>query len=394
MLFSEKLCAMTDCERAGKSSALLLCQGIFLFHVGTQVYYTSTNISHNLFPSKTRSSFTQEFGFPIRGTDEDIKKHVGYIPSVLHKENEEYQFTLQMLEVRSDKYVLQSIDQQIDSIIGFGNIGYYWHGTVVVDVDATSSTLHHEIKHAKAEEINRIHPEFKARWMECATNGGKEKVYLTSLEEFCSRYRGLQSYVPKEKQNHIHNETLGFVRTYGRTNIDEDIATLCEYAECRSNMFIRWLYDKPNQKIISKVQLAEKYGLLPTEFSEYIWLEKLYYEGKWELYRELSDYFFGKHHHSIYDINVRRKRGLFLEDHSPELAIEEYKKGLAARYKEPTEYQMILTSLRELYEREHNKEKVTLYNKANQLYSKRQLANDMQLPLQGVNGYLITNGEI
>ncbi|MBI4440617.1 hypothetical protein HY639_00470 [Candidatus Woesearchaeota archaeon] len=356
-----------------KRAASLLCRGILVFHLGTQLCYTAQTVYSEQYPSPRRAAFRQEFGFSLRGYEEVDNRDLGDIAAVLHKEHLEKPFTLTSLRIRSPSYLRQSLDQQLDGLISVGNAGYYFMGHVVLDASAGAGTVHHEVKHAKAEAVMDAHPEFRQQWLDLAKDNQGNSFYLSAWDAFCSRYKGLHLLI--KEPDPVVSERLGFVTNYARTNVDEDIAELCEEAECRPRHFISLRH---NERIAAKIKLAETYGLLPKEFSAYVAL----LDARSEDFLEHSAQFLVQCPKSVYELDVHRQRGDLLEALSLEAAALEYESGLQARYKDPWQYRLLLCDLQRIHKKLGNTGKERLYAVASVRYEQQKETN-FHLALSG-----------
>ena len=74
-------------------------------------------------------------------------------------------------------------------------------------------------------------------------------------------------------------------------------------------------------------------------------------------------------------------------------AVEEYRLGLKAEYKDPNYYSDIISSISGCYEKMGDNEMVALYQKAKEIYEAGWKSNDLEIVLRGVDGFLEENGE-
>src|SRR3989344_9144141 len=252
---------------------------VILFHSTTQFVYWGNDIINGLNPSEKRVEFKKEFGFPIRGLENDIEEKpvdISDIGIVFYCEQVEKPFDIGSIRIRSDNYLKKSIVQQIDDAI-FSNLCYYTYYGIVIDDLILKSTISHEIKHAKTFDIIKNNPDFIKNWKELSNDGSGNSLYLNNKEQL-QVYMGLEYLVDEDRIKEEENRNIGFVTNYARTNVYEDIAELGELAETNVTKFIEWFgyqYEPKNEKIIAKVKLAQENGIIPKEFSEYVHLESI-----------------------------------------------------------------------------------------------------------------------
>ncbi|MBI5390261.1 hypothetical protein HZB02_02130 [Candidatus Woesearchaeota archaeon] len=248
-----------------------------------------------------------------------------------------------------------------------------------------TSTVYHEIKHAKMDTLLRKNPEFLEKWKQLATDDNGKSLYLTSLEKICSRIRSL--FVNDQEKKSDENLRLGFMSQYARTDVSEDIAVLCGTVEENPREFIPLLMRKgyaddaglspQNPKIAAKVRLAEQYGLIPQEFTEYLSLEEMYSRSiisenrvlrkgldpdeyhellaTSKQFLEAAQTFVNKYPTSIYYSKVSSLRAFLIEEMADtpndKEVISAYRQVLKAPWKDPVEYRRALNVLANLEER-------------------------------------------
>ena len=405
-----------------KKIATTISTGILALHLLTQTNHSLNNLYHHFLPDKQRQEFVREFGFPLKGFDSDISGYMGTglytIGDVIYKEMLERPFSLSSLSIRSPNYFKESIFDQIGYIITTDNGGYYdpITGAIVVE-DGSPSALHHEIKHRKTFEIDKIHPEFLERWKNLAKRKNGESIYKPGLEQICLRFRLLNKLVDNPS-NYEENNRYGFVSDYARTNVYEDIAELCEKVESISIQGgLSELFDyspKTHQNLRPKIQLAQEYGLIPREFEDFMVLtlkyrnlhgENGYYDksGAEEFLKNL-DAFAKKHPRSVYTADLREaKAGVYqsmlaLKDvkdkDGQKKLIGLYKDVLLSPYKDRVAYGVSLTRLKDLYRNLGDINKYEIYAKADTLHSERFFGGFMMLSKEGVNDFLKEKGEL
>ncbi len=417
--------------------------GVLLGHGILQMNNMVMKYQNLAYPSKERVAFRKTFRFPIEGWEEDIEKSQYTLPvisAVLHKERIECPLTLSSLYIRSESYFKKTFFDQMKYLLRDRAVGVYnpiadhilldaGNFKPLTDVDSspkhTYNTIiarlntHHEIKHDKTADLLLVKEPILEVWALLAKDAEGKSLYLGNNAV------GQTSDLRKE------DEYYGFVSTYARKNVEEDIAETCARAECVedalfTNQFIKWLYDKPHPIISRKVRLAQHYGLIPQEFTEYVGLLKQYRDLQQNDISDLlantldtlldrllapektnpqnpvkfwddSALFLKKHPRSVYTISLRQKRGDVLYQHanlrnSRDILLkakEEYKKGLAAQYKEPHTYQDILEKLVACSDALGEKSQAENYRNALKEYERRAYAvKDPMVALQGVDDVL------
>lgn len=370
---------------------------VFSFHLGTQLCHTARSWYRHQYPSEVQRSFTKEFGYSLEGYDIEKTNNVVRIAAVFHKERLENHFLLDALYIRSSQYVQKPMDEQFFSVFGAGNDGYYYNDRITVQSPVWKSTVHHEIKHAKAAAIIAAHPEFAEKWGMLAKDKNGQSLYLTAWEDWCYDYKGLHSFV--RKQHEKDDEQLGFVTSYARRNLDEDMAEISEEAEIREALFIPWLYTKPNPCIQAKIRLAERYQLIPRYFSEYVHV--LSHQEQQQRFMETSALFLKKYPGSLYEGSLRKNRGRVLEEKAEQLQVKEYanqalieyKLGLRAPYKDLDVYPALLEHIAACASSWKDEKTATIYRNAGTEYTKRYDNYDVLLSIDGVTDYLYAQGE-
>ena len=425
---------MTKDKKNGKKGLLSrlklfskgIARGLMLVHIGTQIHYTADRVLNELNPSQQRIEFRQEFGFPIRGYREDIENpelRLSNIIQVLNRERAERPFNLTSINVSSSNYLKRPAWHQFFDIVSTGFSAYFNPFTDSIVLERTDcETITHEIKHTKTFEIIKKHPELLEKWraLSCDSNGNS--MYLSIVKGICLRFRCLEKLVDDENKSDRENERLGFISNYAKTNVYEDIGELCAEASVESTRYqFRDLLDESSKeyspRIAAKIRLAEEYGLIPEDFSDFIRLGKEYsecwYHGghgggyigdkdKAKKYLEASERFLRDNPETIYEIAIRSDRGYMLQrslgyddtikKEKLELAIEEYKLGLNAGFKEPFKYLHILRNLAECYSQLRDQEKRALYNDAYEDFIARIRSGNVKLIVNGMNDYLTSRG--
>jgi hypothetical protein len=389
-----------------------------LLHAGSQLTYWANDIYHAIKPSTHRAKFEEQFGFPLKGWSGDIERdqqNVSMIADTIARERQGRDFRLESIRIRDRNYLKQPIWDQFDSIITIPSSGYYILDRIVLDDYVQKSTLHHECKHAKAYDIIAEHPEFLEKWKILARDKSGESLYLSEGEQICSRVRGLGSLVDGKKQIFSENEKLGFISNYARTNVHEDIAELCEAAETNSQSFKEFLFGGPeyrNDILAKKIALAQEYGLIPAEFTDFVKLEDMFLDSavwhgyidqeKAQPFMRESEEFLNKNPNSVYESQLRSSRAYVLSQgihgypkprNSVDDVIREYRGVLTSEYKEGFVYAGALQKLSEIYNLELRDEKTSdIFVDAEREYWKRFKEGVVDLSRNGVNDFLTEKG--
>lgn len=380
-------------------------QAALAFHAFTQFNYCAQGDQD----SEQREEFEKEFGFPVQGFQKNVEGTEGNLSKIAaaaEKERLEKPFALTSIRVSSDNYLQKSIFGQLEYLIikggeAYDGINYPFMGRIYLDDRFAASTVHHEIKHAKTDEVLRHHPEFEEKWKALATDKDGDSLYSGYSGRFFSRVRLIGDLIDHDAPSIVENEALGFTTAYSRVHYYEDIAVLSEEAEkdYLVDQFIKYLYEQKNEKFIAKINLLQEYGLIPAEFTEYIGIRQKIKNhqkegGSLKEVFEISDEFLGKHPDSVYEIILRKMRGdaLKLETRCGE-AIVEYKLGLTSAYKDNEFYPVILSNVPHCYAGLGNMEMAAVYEKAKEKYDAGWDGNDVTIAIHGVNDFLQENGE-
>ncbi len=235
----------------------------YLFIAATQIPYLANKVYQALHPSAIRQEFQEEFAFPIQGWEEDIEdnpRQISLIAGVLYQERAELPFNLDSFKVQSDQYLKWNLLEQASAIVwGGSDKGSYYLNKITVENKATTSTVRHEIKHAKTKQIAKNHPEFVSRWEALASNEQGQSLYGSLLENILGRLYWLENFTPPTRFSAQENEKKGFVSNYARTDVLEDIAELGTLAEENPLAFEGWLSPEGGNALIArKVALAQE----------------------------------------------------------------------------------------------------------------------------------------
>lgn len=347
---------------------------LILLHLGTQSYYLARNYHEFFRPSKTSQAFEKRFGFKIYNLE---KSKIGSdkIYNLLLKENLESRLDIKYIEVVNKNYFKKSFFQQLTEFFIDGYVGHYQGNRIFLIEDANEKLWHHEIKHSKFYKVRKVNPELKKQWIELSLDENGNNSYLKPERSIFSRFKLLgkvvNKYYPSEK-----NLSLGFVSNYARTNFDEDIAELCSKIEVEPLFFETQL---KNEKIMKKIEFAQKQKLIPPEFIDYLNLRKTDYsrltkeklnEKEAVYFLDQSKEFLNKYPSSVYAQQIINFRGKVLEgsitsDNKKEFlekAVSEYLSGLRGDYKDKIFYCDLLESISRCYKALKNKEFEDFYN--------------------------------
>jgi hypothetical protein len=387
---------------------------IALLHTTTQISYWGNEVYHKARPSETRSEFQRETGFPINGWADDVedkKREIGLIAQVIAQEKAEGAFQLTSARIEPANYFKNNVIDQIDRLITTGHSGYYFPGikTIVAEPSASPTTWHHEIKHAKTFDLLEKHPEFRKQWEAFSKDRNGNSLYLGTGEQACVRIRGL-SWLRSEKDDNPHlDEQLGFVSSYARTNFYEDVAEVGAMAESdRFQEVFEWINGpERNERIEGKITLAEKYGLIPKGFTEYLAVDKLYramwgQRGSIDLskvppFLKASEEYLTKRPQSIYACNLRYERGTAMKrganDIDKMFTLDQVKAEFSAAihtpFKSSIPYSIALDKLALVNKVQKRLDVADIFERASILYSQRQADGDLHLATTGVNDYLV-----
>ena len=380
-------------------------QAALVFHAFTQANYCVQGNQD----SAQRTEFEKEFGFPVQGFPRNVEGTEGNLSKIaaaVEKERLERPFGLTSIRVSSDNYLQKSIFGQLEYIIikggeAYDGINYPFMGRIYLSDGFAASTVNHEIKHAKTDDIICSNPEFEEKWKALATDKDGNSLYSGYSGLVFSRVRLIGDFIDHDAPSITENEALGFTTVYSRVHFYEDIAVLSEEAErdYLVDQFIKYLYEQKNEKFIAKINLLQEYGLIPAEFTEYIGIrQKIKNNQKddrpLEEIFEISDTFLDRHKDSVYEIVLRKIRGDALNlGARGEEAIFEYKLGLTSIYKDNEFYPAILGNVSHCYAGLRNKEMAAVYEKAKEKYDAGWKGNDVKIAVHGVNDFLQENGE-
>jgi len=401
-----------------------------LLHGATQTGYLLNSAHHHANPSLLRQDFQEQFGFPITGYGGGIEgdaRKISILSEIIHREQLQTPFSPSGIHIRSKNYLEKTLPQQLDYWVSnptSGTANPLTRG-IVLDEYAHNTTMGHEIEHIKTYELFETHPEFREGWEALAMDEEGNSLYMGSGEQLCSRFRGLENLVDKEKYSDESNGSLGFVSSYARTNFFEDIAEFCEEADAGYQDFVKLITgrcEEDNTLMLAKLELAMEYGLISSEYLEFIELQSLYKDSwnnqgfhgfsgtsvkKVKPFMEASERFLEDNVGSIYEGKIRFQRGSIVHgnanayqpsgDVSSERqdAVGEYMESLIVPFKDSNSYSIALDNLKELHlcmEGEKNSNLSKIFDEAGREYHRRFLKGDVKLSYEGVNDLLRENG--
>ncbi|MDD5650397.1 MAG: hypothetical protein PHF86_08295 [Candidatus Nanoarchaeia archaeon] len=373
----------------------------------SQINHSLNDLYNYIHPSEIRTDFKKQFGFPIKGWYEDIEgngKNISKIIQVIETEKQERNFSLNSIRIKTNNKDNQSLWDKLEEKI-VNPVGYYINNQIVLGENAEENVLHHEIKHAKTFDIMEQNPELLTEWKKLSLDQNGNSLYLSNLEQVYTYISGLESLIDERKKVSSENVKLGFIDNYARTNIFEDIAELSELVECKPKELMNLFYgDNKNETIIKKIKLAQRYGLIPKDYTNYLELQYLISKNKLKTkeYFVLTDKFLKENPESIYESQIKLDRAdLLLNEIKKknsktkiENAIDEYEYILNSRYKDLVVYPVALQRLESLYQIKGNLEMSNLYRKAYKEYLIRLNNGDTSLPTNGVNDILMSNENV
>ena len=344
----------------------------------------------------------------MHGFKEDVEEKEGNLSKLanaVRKEKLEMpDWNISSVRISSESYWKRSLSGQLEFLLfkggeAYSGINIPYMGRIFLSSNFDAITATHEIKHSKNDLVEYNHPEFRARWESLAVDENGKSYYKGYAKHMFSGIRFIGDIVSKEQFYSEENEKHGFIDSYAMTSYYEDVAETCETAESTYlSSLIRIVYKDKNEKIISKLKLAQSYGLIPEVFLDYLRIKKDFSENdeteKSEDLLEKSAIFLFEHPDTVYEMDLRNARGVLLEGMEKyDEAIYEFKKGLQAAYKDHEDYSMILQGISICYAQLRDAEKMKLYEKAKKLYIRGWKDNDVKTAIFGVNDFLRDNGE-
>lgn len=382
-------------------------------HLGTQLNYWMNMSQYRDFPHPNVLALEAEFKHEFAGDLSYLEngERVSDLAEVLAIEYAQKPFTLESFRIESPNYLKKYLPDQLAWLIGQRSVGYCFDGTISVVGTPTfpRTVAHHEVKHQKYFEICKTNMSFNAEWR-CIAKRSDGTTPYRGFERFFSYIPGLCELRPEVSLDQaIAN---GCVTSYASLNLWEDVAELCEEAQLNPEKFIGWIYTNRNDRIAKKVELAQKYGLIPKEFSHFIRVEKTYSRVKTarpvtsDLYfSQLAEIerFLDQHPHSVYEGEVRLQRANAMRalaapkikfGFTREEILCELETALTASPKTRNWYPFVLQALQSVHRKSSNttdQVKYDLYQAARLEYNRRYASGDVLLPKRGVNDFLATN---
>lgn len=392
---------------------------VVLFHALTNLGYFTNYAYHKMNPSKLRQEFARVHGIELQGWRADIEfnpKLVTSIGMAVQSEKMSGPFSMGSITLESENYLKKNILDQLEKVATSGHSAYATPGRVSSNSDngagwRTTAAIHHEIKHIKTFELLKRNPEFKLEWKKVSTDANGNDLYLSVSDEIKSRVKGLGGFIDPKKLDPKKCEELGFITPYARTNFYEDVAELGEAAEELttyegSNPFYDWIFgEKKNLRIIAKVSLAQKYRIVPKEFTVFVHLfgnyRKAFHnapeggigdEKAGREYLEESEQFMVRFPDSKYCPQIHSVRAYFIQaleygNQSNKRAIHEYLEVLK-RPPLSSAYPAAIEKLAELYREANQPGLASRVDEAYKEYYRRFDSGDQRLAVIGVKDVL------
>ncbi|QQR92245.1 MAG: hypothetical protein IPJ89_03745 [Candidatus Iainarchaeum archaeon] len=390
-----------------------------LFHAITNALYFGNYAFNKLYPSEIRREFARTHGIELQGWRSDIEQDLEMIPVIseaVQRERVQGDFSLGWFKIESDAYWKKHFVDQASQWLFKGHSGYAMLNHISAKKGSGRSwmlreLIHHEIKHIKAYAIAEKHPEFESEWKKISTDEKGNSIYLSTAENAKYWLKLINSDEVRAKLEQTECLRLGFITPYARTHLREDIAELGEATEEPS----RWPFfhgvlngETSYPRIAAKIRLAQRYGLIPPEFSEMVRLDDYSrsltraYHGSNEPKYSYSDFmrdsqrFLQRYPMTVYEEKIRSERAWFMAQNTTtesglQAALREYEKVLRCRSKSTT-YVSTLKEMGEIYTRLDDFATTRLFRQAEEEYWRRFSAGDPRLAVRGVNDFLEKNG--
>ena len=251
-----------------KGMGLGVIAGISL-HLSTQLNIWCNELYSISNPTPIRKNFEKKFGYPILGMEEQIEgnpSNVLRLTRIIENEMKSKPFKLRAIKIRSDDYLKNSLSTQFHKACFVPILGTYQKNSLILKDNYYDAVAHHEIKHAKTDEIIKSEPDFYNKWKSISVNEWGNSVYFSNLEQLAFLTNGFFNLINKSVIDKEENLKLGFISNYSRFNVAEDIAELCESAERKNKILFE---NTNNPLILKKLHLAEEYKLIPPGFVKY-----------------------------------------------------------------------------------------------------------------------------
>ncbi len=356
------------------------------FYAIAQTPNLANNVANSLNPSKIRHEFRHEFGTEILGWNDDVEysgSNVSAAAIAFSREWRASEFNIAFLRIEPRGFWEKSFWGQYTNGAG----GYFFPTKVSCTSDCYSSTLIHEIKHAKTFDVIFKDPSFLVKWMDAM--GFFEFKNRSEVED-------------------------AFVSDYAKTNVFEDIAEFTGFMETILGAEFVNEY-KDNEFISKRLELAIEYGLTAKEFPKLMKIVELYhsyflerlqnnFKARYETFSKECDEFLNENPSSNFEINVREmkafsaKQLVFANVLDVKEAVELYKDALKSGFKDPAAYNDILHELLNFYSPEFPDKRTLSTNEyktvvaAIQEYDYRLENGDIYLSERGVNDFLEQRG--
>ncbi len=404
-------------------TAKKLFYSALILEATVQIIHTGNEIRQNLFPSEYQQETEEMFGFKILNIPNNLDGHdLTNMTERIMIEKQEKDFELDKIRIIPAHYLEQSFLDHLGDIFTTGYDGYYANKVVGLQHDFDPQTLTHELKHRKTFEVIAEHPEFLEKWKALAVDEDGNSIYKTGFQQAATYIKILNNFAKEDPLTTSESIELGFMSDYARTNVYEDIAVLCETAEevrvglsTDFGSMVRDDSTKGNILIKKKLELAQEYGLLPEEFSEYMVLK----EDQRELYlgrmcidgSKVPDYiekiedFLERYPESTYKADLTYDKCRFMRTIIPfeeeeaaayiDNIVSHLKEGLEISPKYWTGYGLLLTEMEKMYRHHLNDpERASIYEEAQVQYFKRREEGDLSVLKNGVNDFLREKGEL
>ncbi len=249
--------------------------GFILFNMGLEINYFARSRDSTIVVKDKGGAVVETI--PVFGKFKE-KRKLERLENLLNREYHAKPFNLSGIYInKTDDFWNKSFTDRITDLL-FGSSCYYnpFTDTITLDTYAGETTWSHEVKHDKWWDLTNgwdiifEYTGFNKEWIELAEDENGNSLYkgMLSMVDLFEDY-----YETHDKETLLNN---GFVSNYARTWFVEDIAETCEDAIPYPKNLVKYLYEDPKQKLIKKIKLAEKYELIPPEFSDYAYLLKIY----------------------------------------------------------------------------------------------------------------------
>ena len=325
-----------------------------------------------------RRQLERIIGIPVHGTSVSSYAAAN-IADIVARENYTTQLRISSINVISKNFFERTLLEQVMVDLE-SSAGFYVPGTDFASVCSSRENITHELKHAKTFRLPRLSMFLEAWRKTMDPLPKKEMTFPWMMKE--KKDSSTVSVFERTKR--------GYISSYAEKNVFENIAELCMEVEESNYLFDNILYGpRRMERISEQVDLAQKYGLIPAEFSQFIYLRTLY-NASWDTEKNKGVYngedqarpgyidvprmkefmaasasFLHDHPRSIYLGDVRSFRGNVIYSnawhlqkhgagkgkHDKEIgqAMEEYLDGLRTPIKTDQGYFSCIIGLEEIY---------------------------------------------